>query len=332
MVIERIHSLLFGNRRRIGVTIVCSIVLLVALAFAAGLVGLPSVEETDSEFGTVNESHTEVRTAVTVNNPNLVSASRTDPALEYAFTMNDIEMGQGEARNLDLDPGRSTETVTTVVRNDRIPQWWVTHLENDERTELVLDSTLYTGVGWETHRTDVRCLETDLLAPLTTEETQPVNVDQPLVSDPVLTVNETRAEWGDVDDDHTTLEVSGVVYNPQAIDIPTAPLEYTVSMNDVVVGEGEYDDGEDEYLLESEAETEIETSVRIDNDRLEEWWITHVERDQNSTLQIEFEIGAEIEALDTTVAVPFEVYEGTLETDLLAQDDAAEGTVEEGPC
>jgi len=44
-----------------------------------------------------------------------------------------------------------------------------------------------------------RQIETDVSSSFDSTETQPIDANQPLVSDPVLYLNETEGEWGEGD-------------------------------------------------------------------------------------------------------------------------------------
>lgn len=308
-----------GTLRIAGALLLAALVAL-AGAYAAGVVGVPSVEAVDAEFGDVNETHTEVHAAVAVENPNPIGA---DVSARYAVAMNDVEVAAGED-DLTLPAGRSTERVTVSLRNDRIPEWWATHVENGEETEVTIDATIGSdALGLSTGRTEERTVETDLLATLESTETRPVNADLPGVDDPVLYVNRTEAEWGDVDAEGTELELRAAVYNPQPFDVPVSELGYEIGLNGVVVGEGTTGD---EYRLRAGEVTTVEATTRIENERLDEWWVTHVENDETSTLRVAFE--ARVPLGGTTVTVPLDALarEGTVETDVFGDGGGNDST------
>ncbi|WP_254767613.1 LEA type 2 family protein [Salinilacihabitans rarus] len=305
-----------GALRIAGVLLLATLVVtLVALAvaYAAGVVGVPSIEAVDAEFGDVNETHTEVHTAVAVENPNPVGA---DVSVRYAVAMNDVEVAAGED-DVALPAGRSTEHVTVPLRNDRIPEWWATHVENGEETEVTIDATIESdALGLSTSHTEARTVETDVLATLESTETRPVNADQPGIDDPVLYVNRTEAEWGDVDAEGTELELRADVYNPQPFDVPVTELGYEADLNGVVVGEGTTGD---EYRLRAGEVTTVEATTRIENERLDEWWVTHVENDEVSTLRVSFEARVPLGGVTITVPLDALAQEGTVETDVFGE-------------
>ncbi len=97
------------------------------------------VNETRGEWGTVSEAETPIDMAFTVYNPNLEPYVVTE--IGYDVTLNGIEMASGQTGEGYLIPSRSTETIefTTALRNPRLDEWWVTHLDADVRGHQVSD-------------------------------------------------------------------------------------------------------------------------------------------------------------------------------------------------
>ncbi len=322
IVIATPTSILFGSKLRAAVTIALSLVVVIAGAFVVGLVGVPTVERVDGEFGAVNDSQTEVRATLTVDNPNPIGTRAVDVTADYVVRANGVELARGRDDGVAVAPGTSTETVTAWMDNAVIPRWWASHVRNGERTTVDVDARVTIGVlGYSTDVTRSRTVETDLLSSFESTESRPIDADVPFAADPVLYLNETRASWGDVDANRTELELAADAYNPGEYDVPVARIGYTITMNDVVVGEGETASG---TVLESGEETTITATTAIEHDRLDEWWVTHLENDQRSELRVEFEGRIELPT-GSTVTVPLEAltYEETVETDLLGEGDSS---------
>ncbi len=320
MVRNRLQSLLFGSGIRILLSLLLAIVVLIGGAYAAGFIGAPAVESVDNEFGNVTETDTEILTEMTVTNPNPIGAAAADVNATYVVYMNDVEMAEGGGDEIRLEPGTSTESFRTEMRNERIPDWWVTHIENDEETHVLIDATVSSGLlDRSTSISDERTIETDLLSSFNSDETRPIDANRALVDDPFLYVNETRGQWGDVDDRHTELELAFDMYNPQDYAIPMTRLGYEITMNDVVIGQGESDR---EHVLQPGRETTVDTTTRIENQNLDDWWVTHVENEEVSDLRIEFTADFELVS-GVTISIPLEemTYEETVETDIWGNDE-----------
>ncbi|MFC4248863.1 LEA type 2 family protein [Natribaculum luteum] len=316
-------SILFGSKLRTVVTIALSLVVVIAGAFVVGLVGVPTVERVDGEFGAVNDSHTEVRATLTVDNPNPIGTRAVDVTADYVVRANGVELARGHDDAVSVAPGTSTETVTAWMDNAVIPRWWASHVRNGERTTVVVDAQVTTGIlGYSRNVTRSRTVETDLLSSFESTEPRPIDADVPFAPNPVLYLNETRASWGNVDANRTELELAADAYNPGEYDVPVTQIGYAITMNGVVVGEGETAGG---TVLESGEETTVTATTAIEHDRLDEWWVAHLENGQQSELRIEFEARIELPT-GSTVTVPLEAltYEETVETDLLGEGDSRE--------
>ncbi|MFD1684661.1 LEA type 2 family protein [Halobellus litoreus] len=284
-------------------------------AFAAGLIGAPAVAGVENAFGPVDENTTVVETDITVSNPNPIGVSLGGVTVDYDVLLNDVSLANGSKEGVAVETGNSTLHVTTAADNDRIPPWWISHVRNDERTTVTVDTSVTSGtLGRTVDPPNVtRQIETDLLSQFNSTETRPINADQPLVSDPVLYVNETSAEWGEVTDSRTAMDLTFVVYNPKPYPIGVSELGYDVTMNDVAVGEGSTDS---EYVVPPKSTESVEATVYIRNDRIDEWWVTHLERNQVTELRIDFD--ARLDLAETTVSVPLDplTYTETIETDI----------------
>jgi LEA14-like dessication related protein len=310
-----VRSTLFGSRRRTVVVVVVGLVAVGGAAVALGVVGSPTVTGVENRFGGVNESATVVESNLTVSNPNPIGASLGGLTVDYAVEMNGIRMAEGTKAGVSVSAGQSVLPFRTALANDRIPTWWVSHVRNGERTTLTVDAAVRSSVAGSSFGAPqvTRTVETDLLSEFDSTEPRPVNADAPFVTDPVLYVNETSASWGAVTTETTELDLAFVVYNPKPYPVGMTEVGYDVSMNDVTLGEGATDGGV--VIPPGEART-IETTTRIRNENLDEWWVTHIERDQVSELTIDFAARLDLQA--TTIEVPLSAltYTKTVETDV----------------
>lgn len=325
---ERLRSALLGSKLRIAGTVLGALVVSLVAAAALGLVGVPSVESVDNRFGDVDENTTVVVTDVTVDNPNPVGTGWLDASLDYTVSMNDVRMAEGSKDDLAVGPGRSTVTLETRLDNRRIPDWWVTHVRNGERTTVAIDAEV--GAAGQTVPVQkTRTINTSMIARFDSNETRAVDANARVVDDPVLYVNETRGEWGTVTESETPMNAAFVVYNPKPYPYAVTELRYEITMNDVVVGEGTT---EQHHVVEPGTAERITARTAIRNDRLDEWWVTHLRNDQVTELRIEFAATVELE--DPTsitgdsveIRVPMEAltHEETIRTDVLGSKNGTE--------
>lgn len=328
---QRLKSAFFGSKLRIAATALGVLVVSLGAAVALGVFGVPTVESVDNEFGGVNDTTTVVVTDLTVNNPNPVGTGFLDASATYAVRMNDVQMAEGEKGSLDLSPGRNEVRLETYMDNRRIPDWWVTHVRNGERTEVAIDARIRSNALGQSVPVEQRqSINTSMIARFNSTETREVDGNSAVLSDPMLYVNETSGSWGNVTETETPVNTAFVAYNPKDVPYTVTQIRYEITMNGITVGEGTSDR---EYVIEPHTSEEVATRTAIRNDNLDEWWVSHLRNDERTELRIEF--AATIEAEDPTsitgetvsLDVPLNAitHEETIETDILGSGNETSG-------
>jgi LEA14-like dessication related protein len=318
-----VRSVLFGSAFRAVVTAVLGLGLLLGGAYAAGVIGAPTLLGVDNAFGPVNETTTVIETDIGVHNPNPFAIRVGGVSAEYTVSMNGIAMANGTKRGVGIAPGNDTVSLRTRMNNDRIPGWWVSHIRGDESTALTVDTTVNSPLGSYSASPVDREITTDILGTFNSSADQEIDANQPLVEDPVAVVRQKNASWGQVTDEKTPIAVEFRVYNPKSVPITVTELGYNVSMaypdRAVDMGEGRT---EEPYVIQPDSTETIRTTVDLTNANLDEWWVAHLENDQVSTLRIDFY--ARIDAGVTTVRVPLRgvTHETEIETDMFGNKDA----------
>ncbi|WP_193309628.1 LEA type 2 family protein [Halorubrum halophilum] len=319
MALTGVFAALTGGKLRTAVVALAVVAAAVGGAFALGVFGVPSVAAVNNSFGDVTNETTVVETDLVVSNPNPIGVGLDGVTVNYTVTMNDVEMATGGREGVSVASGNSSLAFETELANDAIPPWWTSHVENGERTTVTIDATVASEVlGRSANLTRTREIETDLIGAFTSDETRPVNADAPLVDDPVLYVNETRGRWGAVSDAETPIEMEFDVYNPNLEPYVVSEIGYDVTMNGVQMGSGST---EEAYLVPSYGTETVELTTALRNERLDEWWVTHLDESvrghQVSDLRIEFYAVIELPSGES-VTVPLDslTYEETIETDI----------------
>ena len=317
-----LKSTLLGSKLRILLTLVLALGVAGAGAFSLGVLGAPSVAGVQNSFGNVTDRTTEIETDLVVHNPNPIGVSLGDVSVSYDVTMNDVAMANGTKDGVAVGAGNSTVAFRTKMRNDRIPDWWVSHIRNGEHTALEVDAEVRSDTLDRTYDAPPieREVSTDVISQFNSTETRPVNASQPFVSDPVMYVNETSASWGEVSGAETPIDMRFVVYNPKTMPVAVTEIGYNITMNDVKVGNGTTDR---EHVIEGHTTETIEAQTAIRNQKLDEWWVTHLENDQVTDLRIEFYAKVEVGGETFRVALDGMTYEKTIETDMFGNKDAA---------
>ncbi|WP_232701514.1 LEA type 2 family protein [Halobacterium wangiae] len=323
------RALLFGSKLRIVATVVFGLGLTVGGAFLAGVVGVPSVERIDNRFGDVNETDTAIETDLVVHNPNPVGVRLGNMDVNYTVTMNDVAMAQGTKRGVGIGTGNSTVNLTTYLQNERIPAWWTSHIRNGEHTDLAVSANVKSGTLGRsaTFQPATESIDTDLVGEFNSSEDRPVNSNMALVDDPVVVIRQTNASWGTVTDSETPIRIEFGVYNPKATPVAISNVGYDITMNDVQMGSGETEETE---TIPGKTYRVVETRTVIDNEQLDDWWVSHVENDQTTELRIDFYAEIEPPGTDETFRAELDelTHTETIETDFFGTkgDTASDDT------
>lgn len=322
--------LLAGSKFKAVGTVLGLLVATVGGAFTLGVVGTPGVAGVENQFGDVNENTTTIESDLLITNPNPIGISLGGATAQYNVTMNDVAMAGGVKNGIAVKKGNSTLHFTTQMKNEKIPAWWISHIENGEHTNLKITADVHSstlGRTFDAPKT-TRSIDTDIISAFNSSEDRPVNANKPFVRDPVAYINQTNASWGSVSETETPIDMRFVVYNPKAMPITITEIGYTVTMNDVTVGEGATDRS---YAIPGHTKETVRTSAAIDNTVLDEWWVTHLQNNQRTQLEIDFYAKLDLSAFGGgTMRVPLEelTYTKTIETDLFGSKNASDGANE----
>ncbi|MFC4552196.1 MULTISPECIES: LEA type 2 family protein [Halorussus] len=321
-------SLLLGSKIRVLLAVVAALAIVAAGGVSIGVLGAPSVAGVENRFGNVTDETTEIHTDLAVHNPNPFGVKFGDVTVSYDVRMNGIRLANGTKQGVAVGAGNSTVPFRSTVHNEKMPAWWVSHVRNGEQTTVRVDASVTSGTLGRTFSAPPvkREVSTDIISQFNSTEPRPVNASQPFVSDPVAYVNETSARWGQVTSAETPIDMRFVVYNPKATPLVVTQIGYNVTMNDVAVGNGTTDR---EHLIEGGTQETIDARSVIRNEKLDEWWVTHLRNDQVTNLTIDFY--AKVELGGQTYRVPLSelTYTKTIETDIFGtKNETAAGSSE----
>ena len=298
-------------------------------AWAAGVIGAPSVAGVDNAFGPVNESTTTIESEIVVNNPNPFGVSLGGLTIDYAVEMNGVRMATGGREGLGVNAsGNSSIPLSTRMNNDRIPPWWISHVENDENTTLTVDASIHSDLlGREFNPQIERSVETNLIGGFNSEEDRPIEVDEPVAPDPMLWLNSTSGQWGDVNNETTEIDTAFELFNPNPTPVAISEIGYEIRMNNVTMGEGTTEKGV--AIAPGEVET-VRATTAIRNQNLDDWWVTHLQNEQTTQLEVTFYARIDLSEFGgDTIRIRLDSIERTIETDIFGTKEAG-GTGEDG--
>jgi len=272
----------------------------------------PTVESVENEFGDVTEESAVIHTRVVVRNPN--DRTISGATISYAVEMNGIEVATGKRSGVTLRPGRNVLELTTGLDNGKIPQWWPTHVERNETTTLTTTArasfaTLPFSVELPAQK---QVIETSFLSSLQNDTAG----EMELAGEPLLAVADQRATWGEATAERTPAQLRTTVTNRHDRPIRMDGVAYTVRMNGVVVGSG-VDDG---FVLDPGETREVTVDAAIDPARMQQWWVSHLQRDQ--TTRIDVDVAGVVEQGGEQYRVPLAALgsRSIVSTDMLGEE------------
>lgn len=275
-----------SSSRKTGVTVLLVAVLLLGIA-AYGLLAVdkPQIQSVDNEWGTVTANQSEVETTITVENPLLLRVSDGVADVRYTVALNDVEFATERKSEVQLSGRDDVINVSTSMNNDKIPNWWVTHINQNQTTTVTVDPAVVVQYGdldvpaeeW----TRTRTFHTQLLEPLESDQPRQFSA----FGRTVFTITETEARFGAATAEQTPINGSVTATNELPIALPITEIQYTIRMNGIVVGQGT---AAAQTVIPAESTETIETNATIDNSKLDEWWVTHLQNNETSQLSVDF--------------------------------------------
>ncbi|WP_458208347.1 LEA type 2 family protein [Haladaptatus sp. NG-SE-30] len=281
------------------------------VALTSGLVTVsqPTVENVQTDWGTVNADETEIQTEIALNNPNSVGVPGVMD-VQYEVGMNDVTVAEGTSRNVGLPTGKSTIAIATRMDNRKIPAWWASHINNGEQTTVSITPTVSVPLFSKEMPAQKRSFSTDILSAFENSETQTMTAG----NQTILRVTKTEASWGTATKEKTPLNVAATVENPTTGEIVFSQLGYTVTMNDVTVAEGTTDG---EVHVKPGETTSFGIDSTFNNGKLPAWWVSHVKNGEKTTMDVEFYARMQTDGKTERVALPFMSKRVVFTTDVL---------------
>jgi len=273
--------------------LVGAVVLIVAAGLGAYLLffrgGLPTIElkSITHRWAYVNETLTAIESTVVVHNPTPISA--TLKRLEYTIRLNGIDFGTGRCSKPVEVPaqGDATINLTTYIKNERIPPWWVSHIKAGEKTEAIISGTATVEALGTTFDVPFQYsgeFETNIEEQA--DITEPFDIlllSLPVVGDIKITVKEVDTSWGEVTAETAELVHVARIYNPNDFDIPATSMRYVIEANDIRLAEGEQPLN---VVLKAKETTPLVLFTYINNTLLDDWWVSHLQNNETTHLVI----------------------------------------------
>lgn len=269
-----------------GVTVVLATTLVVALVigglYGAGIVEVrePEVSGMSSQWGSVTDDSTEIESSITVDNPNPVGVPGVLD-VDYEATLNDVTVAEGTKEGVSFRPGETELDLDAEFDNEKMIDWWVSHVNNDERTDVSVTGGVSApfGVSKEFSFMD-RTLRTNVLEGMTGSVGRVIRLRGQRVGE----VLRTEATFGEADGDETPVKLTMTVRNDIDRPVTLRNMNYYIGFNDIEMMEGD-GDAPESHTIPANSRRQITFTLTIDSQKIDEWWATHVERGERTEVR-----------------------------------------------
>ncbi|WP_435176778.1 LEA type 2 family protein [Halorussus sp. AFM4] len=275
----------------------------------------PTVESVERDW-TATDSGTRFSSTAVVNNPNGANSTLSDVALDarYRVSLNDVTLVE-DRTEATLAPGRTELRFGGNVSDRTIKRWWISHVENGERTALTTESRAVADLGFArlpvALPAENRTFETDMLGGFASGD-EAVSIRGRTVA----RLHDVNATWGDATMARTPMVISGAVTNERSRPLTVVKFGYEIRANDVVLADNESRVG---TTVPGGATRNIETTGYLDNDKIPAWWVGHLQRGEQTELDVSYYAVVEYRGQQKRVALDSMSYTTTIETDAFGE-------------
>ncbi|WP_048148987.1 LEA type 2 family protein [Palaeococcus ferrophilus] len=305
------------------------VLMLLVVSLASGCIGSGNVKEKIGEkvetlkpqilsvshrWGEITPTTSEVITEIVVSNPNSIPIPIKN--ISVHLYMNGVDMGAGKnVGPASLQPKANTTIVLlTKIDNTKIPKWWVSHLRNGEKTDVLLKGSItfdlkVTDFEWPFEQRST--VKTDILSGLQFKNV-PIDIDLKLAS--IRLYANVTSRLDSVEEGYTQISHTVVLYNTnKLLPVAVSGIAYEVYMNDIKVGEGEE---EKSALIPPQSTATFDMNTIIENGKLDNWWVSHLKNGEKTKVVVQYYFVFRIGDLEV-VRIPFNSMESEIKTNVL---------------
>ncbi|EHR79389.1 hypothetical protein OCC_07978 [Thermococcus litoralis DSM 5473] len=240
----------------------------------------PEIKLIKHKWREITHSTTEIITEITIYNPNAVPIPIENALVEVY--MNDIKLGAGSSTIGEIKAkSESTIVISTKFDNSKIPEWWVSHIKNGEKSIMRIKGFLTFNLKVTKVQFPIEFsspLKTSILAGLNSDTPQKVSIG-PIT----LTIESIKSHWGDVTADYTEIITLATIYNDNLIPVPITKLRYLVEMNGIKIAEGSSNVA---TIIQPKSDATLTFVTKLDNRMLDEWWVSHIKNGERTKVRV----------------------------------------------
>ncbi|CCQ36766.1 probable secreted glycoprotein [Natronomonas moolapensis 8.8.11] len=275
-----------------GITILSAVAAGGVLVAAPGMV--PTVTDSpndsaeirivDNQWGEVTEESIEVQSEAQITNP----ATTFQSEVSADISMNGYQMVSTTTSEETIEQGTSTATIESQISREDIPEWWVSHIENGEESEMKVELSgdfskgdLNVSPSTEQNRRFQTDIRESIRMQLKGFEGDKAGY--------LITVNNTNAEWGTVNQQQTEIILKVPVRNNHPTEeIPVTDFSGSLRLNEILLLDWESE--QNSYIIQPGETQTIEIRAYIDNQDIDDWLATHIKNGESSDYEIELSL------------------------------------------
>ena len=265
----------------------------------------PTIIETTHRWGNVTYGSTEIVTQATIKNPNPITMPLKKLYLE--FLINSMKLGESTLYKTHKLPANQTSNISfsTYIDNGKIPDAWISHIKNGEKSTLNLKGCMLFDlkvVDYEAPLSYTVNVSTDILYPLNNFEEKTIYFGP--FNHFSITIKSISAEWGSINYNTTTIKLGIKVHNDNLVPIIIPKMNYEFTANGIKIAKGS---SESKYTIAGNSDKTIDANIFIDNSMIDEWWVSHIQNRESTDLLIK--INAEIQ-IEGQELFEIEIFDG----------------------
>ncbi|WEL19491.1 hypothetical protein [Candidatus Nanohalococcus occultus] len=269
-------------------------------AYQAGIISVPEFGVEDrGDWTEVSDERIGIESTAGIENDNPVSFNLSRLEVKYKLNMNGIRLAEGLKKGIAIREGNQSLKIESYLYQQKIPQWWISHIRNDEQTNVKIDFSVrrrifglplrLNGISYSTS------INTDLESTLDKAmKSMEGNYSGPDIAGIEGTGTEIKvkggsAEFGKVTKERTTINAEAEIENPNPYPVPTPRLSGAISLNDVDLANitsGPIRSLDKTRIDPGETET-LEFKASIDNQKIDNWLVEHIKDGERSGGQID---------------------------------------------
>ena len=282
--------------------------------YLAGWMGTPYVSSIENSWGNVSSNEAELMTSVTIENPNPFNIKIT--SLHYTILLNNITVAEGWDSDVTLKGGTTVVDYVSNLNMSKIPEWWSSHLNQDEKTHIAFTYQVKASAG-PIHRSKTitetyGTVDTDLLSTLQLDQPRNISVQIQGEDYCLLVASNFTASWGSITEETTIINATVELYNPHYNPVEVETFVYYFHMNNLTVGHGSISHA---FNVPPYGTVSIDCDTIIDNSDLIEWFTSHIQN--NETTHYEIGSGAKFTHRGKSYTIEPIHLEGDVTTDML---------------